>query len=176
MSEITVEDAMTKKIISVSPNESVISVAKKMNEKDIGSMLVCDKNKVMGLITSEDVVKRVVVPNKDPAKLNAKDVMTKKLVTVRSDEDLVEAIRIMIDKGVQRLPVVEGKKLVGLLTDGDILRMAPHLVESLVESRKETESEMGGDACEICGNYNENLRRVNGQWICEECYEASPEI
>lgn len=176
MSDITVEDAMTKKIISVSPSESVINVAKKMNEKDIGSMLVCDKNKIVGLITSEDIVKRVIVLNKDPAKLNAKDVMTKKLVTVRLDDDLAEAIRIMIDKSVQRLPVVDGKKLVGLLTDGDILRMAPHLVESLVESRKETESEIGGDVCEVCGNYSENLRRVNGQWICEECYEASHEI
>ncbi len=176
MSDIKVEDAMTKKIIKVDPNENVMNVARKMKEKDIGSMLVCDENKLIGLITSEDLVKRIIVLNKDSNELKATDVMTKKLVTTTPDEDLAEAIRIMIDKSVQRLPVIDGKKLVGILTDGDILRMAPHLVESLVESKKEIESEMGGDMCEVCGNYSENLRKVNGQWICEECYEASPEI
>ncbi len=171
MMEITVDDAMTKKIVNVSPDDSVINVAKKMYEKDIGSMLVCDKKALIGLITSEDLVKRVIVPKKDAVKLKAKDVMSKTLITTSSDEDLAEAIRIMIDKGVQRLPVVDGGKLVGILTDGDILRMAPHLVESLIESRKERDMEMGGDACEVCGNYSEGLNKVNGQWICEECRE-----
>lgn len=174
--EITVEDAMTKKLVKVDPDDSVMDVAKKMYEKDIGSMLVCQNKKLIGLITSEDLVKRVIVPGKDSKKLKAKDVMSKNLITTNSDEDLAEAIRLMIDKSVQRLPVVDGNKLVGILTDGDILRMAPHLVESLVESRKERESGMEGDSCEICGNYSDRLKRVNGQWICEECYEASPEI
>jgi len=175
MTEISVEDAMTRNIIKTDVNETVINIAKKMNEKDIGSMLVCDKDKLVGLITSEDLVKRVIIPNKDPAKLKARDVMTTKLVTTSIDEDLIEAIRIMIDKGIKRLPVKDGKKLIGILTDGDILRMAPHLVEALIE-KKETDSEMGGDVCEVCGNYSEGLKRINGQWICEECYEASPEI
>lgn len=176
MKEITVEDAMTRKPIKVGSEESLINVAKKMKEKDIGSMLVCDDKKLKGLITSEDLVKRIIVPTKDPKKLKAKDVMTKTLVTTSSDEDLAEAIRLMIDKGVQRLPVVDGNMLVGILTDGDILRMAPHLVESLVENRKDLEDGIEGDVCEVCGNYSENLRRVNGSWVCEECMEASPEI
>ncbi|UCG95760.1 MAG: CBS domain-containing protein [archaeon] len=176
MKEITVEDAMTKNIVKVDPDESIINVANKMKEKDIGSMLVCKNKKLVGLITSEDLVKRIIVPTKDAKNLKAKDVMTKKLVTASSDEDLAEAIRIMIDKSVQRLPVVDGNRLVGILTDGDILRMAPHLVESLVESRREMEGGMEGDACEVCGNYSENLRRVNGQWVCEECMEVSPDV
>ncbi len=176
MGEITVEDAMTKKLVKVCPDDSVIDVAKKMYEKDIGSMLVCDDKKLIGLITSEDLVKRIIVPNKDANKLKAKDVMSKSLVTTSSDEDLAEAIRIMIDKGVQRLPVVDGQKLVGILTDGDILRMAPHLVESLVESKKDKDAGMEGDLCEVCGNYSDGLKKINGQWICEECYEASPEV
>ena len=176
MTEITVEDAMTRNAVTVLPTESVINVAKKMKERDIGSMLVCDNKRLKGLITSEDLVKRIIVPEKDSKKLKAEDVMTKKLITTSPDEELAEAIRIMIDKGVQRLPVVEGKKLVGILTDGDILRMAPHLVESLVESRREAEREMEGDVCELCGNYSEDLKRVNGQWVCGECNESSPEI
>lgn len=176
MGEITVEDAMTKKLVKVSPVDSVIDVAKKMYEKDIGSMLVCDDKKLMGLITSEDLVKRIIVPNKDASKLRAKDVMSKNLVTTSSNEDLAEAIRIMIDKGVQRLPVVDGQRLVGILTDGDILRMAPHLVESLIESKRDRDTGMEGDSCEVCGNYSDSLKKINGQWICEECYEASPEI
>lgn len=171
MREITVDDAMTKKIVNVGPEDSIIDVAKKMYEKDIGSMMVCDKKALIGLITSEDLVKRVIVPKKDAVKLKAKDVMSKSLITTSSDEDLAEAIRIMIDKGVQRLPVLDNGKLVGILTDGDILRMAPHLVESLVESRKDRDAEMGGDACEVCGNYSDGLKKANGQWVCEECRE-----
>ena len=176
MGEIRVEDAMTKKIIKVGPGETAINIAKKMKERDIGSMLVCDGGKLLGLITSEDLVKRVIIPNKDPKKLTAKEIMTKKLITTTPDEELVDAINTMIENGIQRLPVLDGKKLVGILTDGDVLRIAPHLVESLVEAKREMDMEMEGDVCEICGNYSENLRRVNGQWICEECYEASPEI
>lgn len=176
--EVRVEDAMTKKVITVTPDEKVIEVAKKMKERDIGSMLVCDGGKLVGLITSEDLVKRVIIPNKDPNKLTAKDVMTKDLITISPDEELVEAMNTMIENGIQRLPVLDGDKLVGILTDGDILRKAPELMASLAEARRELEEEeeIEGDICEICGNYSENLRKVNGRWVCEECYESSPEI
>ena len=176
MTEIKVEDAMTKKVIKVKPNDKVIYAAKKMKERDIGSMLVCDGNKVLGLITSEDLVKRVIITNKNPNELSVKDVMTKNLITTAPNEDLVDAMNTMIENGIQRLPVLEGEKLVGILTDGDILKMAPELIESLVESRRETDGEIEGGVCEICGNYSDNLRKVNGLWVCEECYDASPEI
>ena len=173
-----VEDAMTKKPIFVGPEEGVIELAKKMRDKDIGSMLVCEGEKLVGLITSEDLVKRVIIPMKDPKTLKAKDVMTKDLITTTPDEDLAEAIRTMVDNGIKRLPVLdEDGKLVGILTDGDILRMAPELVEVFVEKiEKEEESETLGDMCEICGNYSDYLRMVNGQWVCEECLETSPEV
>jgi len=175
MDEITVEDAMTKKVVKAGPDDDVISIAKKMRKKDIGSMLVCDKGKLIGLITSEDLVKRILIPNKDPKNFKAKDVMTKELLTTTRDEELIDAIQIMIDKKIERLPVVEDGKVKGILTDGDVLRIAPHLVESLFEKDKELE-EMGGDVCEICGNYSDNLVEINGQWLCENCRESNPMI
>ena len=62
---IRVEEAMTKKPVIVSPDESVLNLAKTMNKKDIGSMVVSQKEKLKGIITSEDLVKRVLIPNKD---------------------------------------------------------------------------------------------------------------
>lgn len=174
MADIKVEETMTKNLIKVGINESVIKLAKIMEEKDIGSMIVCDKGKLKGLITSEDLIKRVLIPDKNTAKLKASDVMTKKPVTVGLDEDLADAIRLMIDKGIERLIVLEDKKVVGILTDGDILRMAPDMVESLKEKRSELGMETG-DMCEICGNYSESLKRINGLWVCGECEESSPE-
>jgi len=178
MEEIRVEDAMTKNVITVSPEESVINLAKKMRDNDIGSMLVCKDGKLLGLITSEDLIKRVLIPNKDPETLKAKDIMTKKLITTTPDEDLVDAIHVMIDNGIKRLPVVEDDKVVGILTDGDILRIAPNLVEFWMEGKKEDEeeSETIGGICEVCGNYSDNLKRVNGLWVCEGCRESTPEI
>ena len=72
MADITVRDAMTKDLITVQPDENVIELAKKMRDNDIGSMIVCEDNKLVGLITSEDLIKRVLIPNKDPSKLKAK--------------------------------------------------------------------------------------------------------
>ena len=177
MPEISVEDAMTKDVVYTTPDEKIIELAKKMREKDIGSMVICDKNKLVGLITSEDLIKRIIIPNKDPTKMKASDVMTKKLITTTPDESLSDAIVTMLDNNIKRLPVVDEGKLVGILTDGDILRMAPNLIDSWIRGgNQENEPEVIGDVCEICGNYSDNLTKVNGLWVCEECRDSTPKI
>jgi len=177
MSEIMVKDAMTKDVVYVNPNEKVIEIAKKMREKDIGSMVVCKNKKLVGLITSEDLIKRIIIPNKDPKNMTASDVMTKKIITITPEENLSDAVITMLDNNIKRLPVVDEDKLVGILTDGDILRMAPNLIDSWIKGgSRESEPEVIGDVCEICGNYSDNLTKVNGLWVCEECRDSSPKI
>jgi len=176
MVEMLVDDAMTKKPITCGKDEKITKVAKEMEKNDIGSMIVADKDTLIGLITSEDLIKRVIIQKKDPEKTTAKDVMTKKLLTTTPDEELSEAIYTMINNGIKRLPVIEDKKLVGILTDGDVMRISPKLMEGFLASEEREEPNVIGDVCELCGNYSETLNKVNGRWICEECLETSPEI
>ncbi len=172
---ITVDEAMSSELITAKPKDKVIDIAKKMMKNDIGSMIISKKDKLLGLITSEDLIKRVIIEKKDPKKTKAKEIMTKDLLTAAPTDDLEDAVDNMIGNSVKRLPVVEDERIVGILTDGDIMRISPELIDSFV-NREPNEEGMIGDVCEICGNYSSNLRNINGRWICEECYETSPEL
>jgi len=176
MAGIVVDEAMTKKPITASTDEIVMNIAETMKKNDIGSMLIVDGEKLVGIITSEDLIKRIILPKRDPEKTTAKEIMTTKLITVSPDDDLEDAVKIMIDNGIKRLPVVDDGKLVGILTDGDVMRISPKLIEAFSSKEFVEEPEVISDVCEICGNYSDNLRKVNGKWVCEECYESSSQI
>ena len=173
---IIVDEAMTKKPIVASVDDIVMDIAKTMKKYDIGSIPVVENGKLVGLITSEDLIKRIILQKKDPEKTTAKEVMTKNLVTISPDDDLEDAVRIMIDNGIKRLPVVDDDKLVGIITDGDVMRISPKLIEAFSTKELTEEPRVMSGVCEICGNYSDNLRKINGKWICEECYESSVEI
>lgn len=176
MAEMIVEDAMTKKLITAKITDNIVDVAKKMSENDIGSMLITKGDKLLGLITSEDLVKRIIIQGKDPKKTTVKEIMTKKVLTVPPDDDLEDAVKTMIDNDVKRLPVVDNNKLVGILTDGDIMRISPKLIENFLLAGPPREPQVIEGICEICGNYSDNLRKINGRWVCEECAETSTEL
>jgi len=171
---ITVEDAMTKKLITAGKDEKITDIAKKMKENDIGSMIITEEDKLIGLITSEDLIKRVIIQKKDPDNTTAGEVMTKNLLTASPDEELSEAIETMITNGIKRLPVVDNGNVVGILTDGDVMRISPKLIENFILNEEESDTTEG--VCELCGNYSNNLSKVNERWICEDCLETSPEV
>lgn len=173
---ITVDEAMTSELLTARPKDKVIDIAKKMVKNDIGSMIISTNGKLLGLITSEDLVKRVIIGKKDPKKTKAKKIMTKNLLTASPDDDLEDAVDNMIGNNIKRLPVVEGEKIVGILTDGDIMRISPELIENFLSRGRGEEPDVIEDVCELCGNYSSSLRNINGRWVCEECYEASPEL
>ncbi|MCW1306397.1 MAG: CBS domain-containing protein, partial [Candidatus Nanoarchaeia archaeon] len=113
--------------------------------------------------------------------VKVKDVMTTELITVGPELDLFEIAKIMNSREVRRLPVCDGDKLLGLVTEKDILKFAPSLIYILTEkmklrgpknlSSKSREYRYTG-ACEICGNFSENLREKRGMLICEFCSES----
>ena len=172
--DITVEDAMTKNVITAGKNEKIINIAKKMKNNDIGSMIITENDKLLGLITSEDLIKRVIIQKKDSNNTTAEEIMTKNLLTASPDEELSDVIETMISNKIKRLPVVDDGKLVGILTDGDIMRISPQLMENFLNNKEESDTTEG--VCELCGNYSNNLSKVNERWICEDCLENSSNI
>jgi len=116
-----VKEMMHKGAEYVAPNAKLQIVARKMRDYDVGSIPVCDGGKVIGIVTDRDIAIRALANGKDVAKLEAKDVMSKDVIFCRDNENAEDAIRIMEDNRVRRLPVLnEAKKLVGMVSLGDI--------------------------------------------------------
>lgn len=116
-----VKDAMHKGAEWVPPTTPVSELAKKMREKDIGSLPIGDNDKLIGMVTDRDIVVRGLANGKDVTKLTARDVMTADIVWCRDEEDLDDAIRIMESKKIRRLPVIDkNKRMVGMLSLGDV--------------------------------------------------------
>lgn len=115
-----VREIMSRDISYVSPDTSIVEVAKLMQKKNIGSIPVCEGQKVVGIVTDRDIVIRDIALGKSIERASAKDVMTVGLSTVTPDTDIHEAANMMADKQVRRLPVVENGNLVGMLAIGDM--------------------------------------------------------
>jgi CBS domain-containing protein len=122
-----VNDAMHKGVDWVSPDTSVAELAKLMCEHDIGAIPIGENDRLIGIVTDRDIVcKGLAKTNFDTRRATARDVMTPDIHCCREDEDLAKAVRHMEDLKVRRLPVInKNKRMVGILSLGDISRLAP---------------------------------------------------
>lgn len=120
-----VKDAMHKGVEWVSPETTLAEVAKKMRDLDVGAIPIGKSDKLVGMVTDRDIACRGVAEGKDTSKLKAGDVMTKGIIFCSESEELDDALRIMEQKKIRRLPVIDDKKrMVGMLSLGDISRAA----------------------------------------------------
>ena len=126
---IRVSEVMNKFPVITSKNELLPKAARKMLSRNVGCLIVKEKDSLAGIITEKDIVEGAVGKELDVTKTKVQDVMTTAMVTISPDDDLGEAINKMKRENVRRLPVINGKKLVGLLTVRDILRADPSLFE-----------------------------------------------
>lgn len=176
---LNVMEAMTKEPISVSPDASVKECAKLMKNHHVGSLVVKENNRVLGIISEQDLVYKVIAVNKSVHKTTAKDIMTSDPVIISPDKDIFEALVKMRDCNVRRLPVIDNGKLVGFLTSKDILKVEPQLFELLVDKIELREqaskpinniSEKEG-LCELCGEYTDFLYEQDDLMVCDRCRE-----
>lgn len=113
-----IRDIMTDQVESCSLLDNVYEVAVKMKELNVGAIPIVDSDKLVGMITDRDIVLRCVA-EKHPASSKVEDIMSNHLVTVSRDTESREAARLMAEHQIRRLPVVEGDKLVGIVSLGD---------------------------------------------------------
>jgi CBS domain-containing protein len=128
---LRVADVMVKEVITIDAGLTVKEAADIMNKFEIGCVIAVRKGKAMGILTERDLLKRVVAEGRDASKIKVKDVMTSPLVVTESDMDLGEAVRLMFKMKIKKLPVVDGKKLVGLVSLTDIARFQPQMITIL---------------------------------------------
>lgn len=112
-------DIMSKQIASVSNSDSVEKAAHLMKQYNVGAIPICSSNSVTGIVTDRDIALRAVASGQN-ANQEVKDIMTANPVVGTPDMDVHEAVRIMSEKQIRRLPVVENNKLVGMVALGDI--------------------------------------------------------
>lgn len=117
--------------ITIGSNALVFEAAKLMCDKKIGSVIVVEKGKVLGIVTERDFVVRVIVENRDPKKAKIYDIMSAPVISISPKEDVVYAAQLMRKRGIKRLVVIEGEKLVGVITTNDLARNMTRAVEEL---------------------------------------------
>jgi len=128
---LRVEDVMVKEVITIDENSTVKEAAEVMNKFEIGCLIAVKKGKAMGIITERDLLKRVVAEAKDATRTKVKDVMSSPLVVVEPAMDLEEAVKLMFQMKIKKLPVVNEKRLVGLVSLTDIARFQPQMIKIL---------------------------------------------
>ena len=114
-------DIMTEDIVYVNTETTVEQVAQLMQKHNVGSIPICDETgTIKGIVTDRDIVVRNVAHGTDPKSLKVSDVMTSQITTGSPSMDVREASRMMAQKQIRRLPVVENNRLVGVIALGDL--------------------------------------------------------
>ena len=117
-----VREAMTRGVECVRPETPLAEAARKMREMDVGPLPVCgDNDRLVGMLTDRDVTVRATAEGSDPAGTRVRDVMTPEVIYCFDDQDVAEAARLMKERQVRRLVVLNrDKRLVGIVSLGDL--------------------------------------------------------
>lgn len=107
---------------SIAPQATVFEALERMAEKDIGGLLVMDRDRTVGIFTERDYARQVVLRGKASKDTRVEDVMTRRVIYVRPEQTLDEAMALMTQRRIRHLPVVDGGKLLGLVSIGDIVK------------------------------------------------------
>ena len=118
-----IRDIMTSNPSTVEPDKTVVDAARIMKQEDAGVVPVTENGRLTGMVTDRDIAIRVVAEGRDPQSTPVREVASKDLVTVDPQQDLDEALRLMAQHQVRRLPVVEEDgRLVGIVAQADVAR------------------------------------------------------
>ena len=120
----SIRDVMTSNPTSCDPSTSVVDAAKVMAQEDVGPVPVVEGGRVVGIVTDRDLVVRVLAEGRDASSTTLGEIVSSDLVTVQPDTELSEALQLMAQNQVRRLPVVEGEQLVGIVAQADVARAA----------------------------------------------------
>ena len=111
-----------REIYSVSPNDSVFDAVSLLAERNVGAVLVMDGEQLVGLLSERDYTRKVMLRGKRSRETTVAEIMSTELKTVQPREAVDECLRLMTDKRIRHLPVVEGDKVVGVISIGDLVK------------------------------------------------------
>ncbi|MBN1156323.1 CBS domain-containing protein [Candidatus Woesearchaeota archaeon] len=169
-------DAMTRSPVSIDDNVTLEQCARMMEKNHVGALLVKDNGKLLGLLTEQDIVRKAIAKGMVPGRTKVKNIMVTRVKTIAPEKDIYDALTVMRNMNIRHLPVIDGTKMIGLLTLKDILKIQPQLFELMVEKfelREEENKPIFGEGeegiCESCGTKSKHLNEVKGTLLCSEC-------
>ena len=173
---IPVRDIMAAPVVTVPEDETMETVAKLMNEHELGSIIVTGKDgQPMGIITERDVVARVTASNQLPSRVKAGSIISRPLRTIGPDADIKDAASEMHRLGIRRLVVMEKGRMIGIISSKDIVAITPSLIEVITEKARITSTPLlpyaaeAAGVCERCRQWSDALREYEGRPLCEDC-------
>ena len=122
---LEVRDVMTYPAITEDEDASAAIISKDMKLSRIGSVVITKEDKPVGIITDHDIVVKVIMEDRNPDEVKAKEIMSSPLVTIEADASLKGACKLLVEKGIRRLPVTVGDELVGIVSVRNILTGEP---------------------------------------------------
>jgi CBS domain-containing protein len=142
-----VSEVMNRNLITMRPDGTVYEAAKLMKENNIGSVVIMEGSELKGIVTERDLITRYIAvgDGRRPEDVKVSEIMTKDPVTIRDNTDIDEAARIMIERNIRRLIVVNyDGRVVGIISSRDILKVAPHIWFLLLQELRIAQSKVRG--------------------------------
>ena len=173
---VAVRDIMSRPVISAKETDTIAEVAKLMAKHDIGCVLVAGKKgETVGIVTERDIVQRIAAKNLLPSKVMVGESMSKPVITIRSGASVTEAAKLMNQRKVRRLAVMENGKLTGVLTMKDIIEVTPAIIDLVSErsrvgtSRERSRLSTLSGYCDECETWSDELVQKDGVFLCQDC-------
>jgi len=165
-------EVMSRTPVVIGPEDTVDRAAAVMRKQEIGSLFVVEDGRPAGIITERDIVTKVVAANRVPRDVKVREVMSSPVVAIHPHEEVAEAARVMSDRKIRRLAVVDNGKLVGVITENDMLHFWPQLIEVTREYARlgfDEEVRKIEGHCEACGVYSTALALDRKLLVCPDC-------
>jgi CBS domain-containing protein len=133
---LNVGHVMNREVVSIDSDASVKAAAGKMAQHRVGCLIVTEKGRPVGMITETDMLSRVLALARNAESTKVKTVMSEPLICGNPDMDFIEATKLMINKAIKKLPIIQGEQLVGILTITDAVAVHPGMHEFIEEEAK----------------------------------------
>ncbi len=170
---VPVVEIMSTSPVTIGADATAAEAATIMRDREVGSLVVLEDGRPTGIVTERDVVTKIAAPNKSADETTVRAIMSSPLVAVHPHQEVAEAAKIMAARKIRRLPVIKEGKLVGMITENDIIRVWPQLIEVTREwDRAGLESQFAKGIeghCEACGVYSTQLIWDRNLLVCPDC-------
>jgi signal-transduction protein with cAMP-binding, CBS, and nucleotidyltransferase domain len=171
--QIPIRDVMKNNPTMIGIEANVAKAAKAMCVEEVGSVIILENSKPIGIVTEEDITCKVVAKDLKPSSVQVREIMSTPLITVSAEKTVGDAAHMMVKHKVRRLPVIDAKKkVIGIVTVRDLLTVSNELNEllaDLIEINREEIVEQG--MCNRCSQMSDDLKRVDNVMLCTRCRE-----
>jgi signal-transduction protein with cAMP-binding, CBS, and nucleotidyltransferase domain len=171
-----VKDIMNRDVVVLPADGNVQDAAKRMRDEEIGSVIIVDPNQrkqPIGILTERDMNNRIVAENKLANEIKCKEIMSSPVVSISPDVDITEAMHQMATQHIKRLIVMKKQEMVGIISQSDILQIAPYMIEILQEMAEirddKNRVEYMAGYCQLCENWSDMLIEEDEIFICPDC-------